>query len=513
MADNIIINFDDLKNGYCSIFGAEFNIHSLVETFSSNAIIIFQMYYFSHLSYIQEKYYGFFLGYIIYKLVRILTSYYQNFYIQKIKKFHMNSKYISMDIAYKKCMIISIVIQVLTFFPLKWLFMYIFSKVYLIKQNPNFIPYTTNKVGLYITIHFWAALFSCITNCLNSILSMFDYRIIITCFNILKLLINVLYSIYYTVTYGEEYFVRGLSYADVYGELVIMIFAIIVVKVVSPLSHNYLYFNYELLKMSLSSICEIFNMYEFFIYIFLHMYDELFIVLYAYNFIEFNDVTWYNFFFICFIFKNMIFKIERDDQTTFYLFKQKIVNNQYKNLQNSQSEAHNDKKVDINFLKWKLFIKYKIRNIIFLNSIYAAIYIIFYHLDGFSIVSIEKKNILAILILGIQGIAEQLGLFSKNVYMCLFPNFKGTTFLSILVFLTISISLFYFVHYANGSIEGILLVIYFTYYGLFIKMYSTVISAKEIDELYENKGKNKKNYSDDYKQNSSSDRIDLNLVK
>ena len=62
MVENDAITLDELKMGFTSVFETEFNIHSFLSTFLSNSIMIFQMYYYSDLPDLQEKYYGFFMG-------------------------------------------------------------------------------------------------------------------------------------------------------------------------------------------------------------------------------------------------------------------------------------------------------------------------------------------------------------------------------------------------------------------------------------------------------------------
>ena len=164
MVENDAITLDELKMGFTSIFETEFNIHSFLSTFLSNSIMIFQMYYYSDLPDLQEKYFGFFMGYIVYKFVQLLTSFYQSSYSIKIQQCYLNRKFEDMNSSYKKCLVMAIIIHVISYFPIKWIVMYIFTNTYLRKQNPDFVGGSIFKVGQYITIHFWAVLFGCLTN-------------------------------------------------------------------------------------------------------------------------------------------------------------------------------------------------------------------------------------------------------------------------------------------------------------------------------------------------------------
>ena len=248
MVENDLISLDELKGGFTTMFETEFNIHSFLAPFLSNAIMIFQMYYYSDLPDLQEKYYGFFMGYIVYKLVQLLTSYYQSSYSGKIQNFYLNRNYEGMNLSYKKCLIMSVIIHVISYFPIKWIVMYIFTNTYLTKQNPEFVGGSIFKVGQYITIHFWCVLFGCLTIALSQILSLLNYDKYVTYGNIIRIVVNIIFGIFYRKKYGDDYFVRGLSYADVIGELCVAIYLIIIQHMLNPLSQDYLSFNMEIVQ-------------------------------------------------------------------------------------------------------------------------------------------------------------------------------------------------------------------------------------------------------------------------
>ena len=180
MVENDLITFEELKTSFKSLFDREFNIHLFLSTFLSNGIMIFQMYYYSDLPDLQEKYYGFFMGYIVYKLCQLFTSYYQSTYSGKIQDYYIERNYLEMNVSYKKGLFMSVIIHIITYFPMKWIVMFIFTNTYLKKQNPEFVGGSIAKVGEYITIHFWAVLCGCLTNALTQILSLLNYNTYIT---------------------------------------------------------------------------------------------------------------------------------------------------------------------------------------------------------------------------------------------------------------------------------------------------------------------------------------------
>jgi hypothetical protein len=102
MAENDMINLEELKTSFSTLFQREFNIHLFLSPFLSNSIMIFQMYYYSDLPDLQEKYYGFFMGYIVYKLSQLFTSYYQSTYSTKTQDYYLNRKYLDMNYSFKK---------------------------------------------------------------------------------------------------------------------------------------------------------------------------------------------------------------------------------------------------------------------------------------------------------------------------------------------------------------------------------------------------------------------------
>ena len=191
MAENDMISLEELKTSFSTLFQREFNIHLFLSPFLSNSIMIFQMYYYSDLPDLQEKYYGFFMGYIVYKLSQLFTSYYQSTYSTKTQDYYLNRKYLDMNYSFKKGLLMSIIIHLITYFPMKWILMYIFTNTYLQKQNPIFVGGSIAKVGEYITIHFWAVLCGCLTNAIVQILSQLNYNTYITYGNIIRILVNI----------------------------------------------------------------------------------------------------------------------------------------------------------------------------------------------------------------------------------------------------------------------------------------------------------------------------------
>ena len=514
MVENDLITLDELKTGFTSMFETEFNIHSFLSTFLSNSIMIFQMYYYSDMPDLQEKYFGFFMGYIVYKLVQLLTSYYQSSYSGKIQTYYLNRKYVEMNVTYKKCLIMSIIIHAISYFPIKWLVMYIFTNTYLTKQNPDFVGGSIFKVGQYITIHFWAVLFGCLTNALSQILSLLNYDKYVTYGNIIRIAVNIIFGIFYRNKYGDDYFVRGLSYADVIGELVVGIYLIIIQNMLNPLSQDYLSFDMDIVQKAIKTFSEVLNLNNFIFYFLITFYDEIFMLLYVYLFVQNYEVAWYNFYFICFIFKNMFFKIPRNDQLTIFSFHKKLKNDSADNINPTQINYDFDSKsISNKNYEWMFFIKKKVITTLAMNIFMALVYIIFYLFKGFYIVDIQKHNLLVIILFGINGIIEQLGTFTKNTEMTIFLN--NQSFNAIWMGLGASFICYIFMYIFTHSMAGVVLVIYLTYYYIFFKFYPMVknsdmklinINMLLLTENEEQKNENSNNDTP----NTSFDRVDLN---
>ena len=519
MVENDLITLDELKGGFTTMLETEFNIHSFLTPFLSNGIMIFQMYYYSDMPDLQEKYFGFFMGYIVYKLVQLLTSYYQSSYSGKIQNFYLNRNYEGMNLSYKKSLIMSIIIHAISYFPIKWIVMYIFTNTYLTKQNPNFVGGSIFKVGQYITIHFWAVLFGCLTNALSQILSLLNFDKYVTYGNIIRIAVNIIFGVFYRKKYGDDYFVRGLSYADVIGELCVGIYLIIMQNMLNPLSQDFLSFNMEIVQNAIKTFSDVLNINGFIVYFLLNFYDEIFMLLYVYLFVKEYEVSWYNFYFICFIFKNMFFKIPRNDQLNIYTFHKKLHSSSIDNINPSQLNYDFDSRSQTNKnYEWMFFIKKKVTNILALNISMAIIYLLFYLFKGFQIVDITKQNILVIILFGINGIIEQLGLFIKNVETFIFLD--NQSFIALCMGVGASFLCFIIMYLIVHSMAGVVLVIYLTYYYIFFKFYPLVKNADmkiinmNVASLTENNGQEQKNDTN-YTPNSSFDRIDLdiNLIK
>ena len=164
------------------------------------------------------------------------------------------------------------------------------------------------------------------------------------------------------------------------------------------------------------------------------------------------------------------------------------------------------------------FIKKKVINILALNISMAIIYLLFYLFKGFQIVDITKQNILVIILFGINGIIEQLGLFIKNVETFIFLD--NQSFNALCLGVGASFLCFIIMYLIGHSMAGVVLVIYLTYYYIFFKFYPLVKNADmkiinmNVASLTEKNGQEQKNDSN-YTPNSSFDRIDLdiNLIK
>ena len=516
MVENDMITIDELKGGFQAIFETEFNIHNFLTPFLSNGIMIFQMYYYSDMPDLQEKYFGFFMGYIVYKLVQLLTSYYQSSYSGKIQNFYLNRNYEGMNLSYKKSLIMSIIIHAISYFPIKWIVMYIFTNTYLTKQNPNFVGGSIFKVGQYITIHFWAVLFGCLTNALSQILSLLNYDKYVTYGNIIRIAVNIIFGVFYRNKYGDDYFVRGLSYADVIGELCVGIYLIIIQNMLNPLSQDYLSFNMEIIQNAIKTYNEVLNLNGFIFYLLLNFYDEIFMLLYVFLFVKEYEVTWYNFYFICFIFKNMFFKIPRNDQLTIYTFYKKLHNDSMDNINPAPFNYDFDSKSQTNKnYEWMFFIKKKVINTLSLNIFMALIYILFYLFKGFHIVDITKQNFLVIILFGINGIIEQLGLFIKNVET--FIILKTQSFNALWMGVGVSFICFIIMYLVTHSMAGVVLVIYLTYFYIFFKYYPIVKNTdmKLINmnvDLLTDKNDDEQKIDNNSTPNSSFDRVDMNSI-
>ena len=504
MAESDMITLDELKSSFQSLFSKEFNIHLFLSTFLSNAIMIFQMYYYSDMDDLQEKYYGFFMGYIVYKLCQLFTSYYQSSYTPQVQNYYLNRNYLEMNNTYKKGLLMSIIIHVVSYFPMKWFLMFIFTNTYLKKQNPEFVGGSISKVGEYITIHFWAVLFGCLTSALNQILSLLNYNTYITYGNIIRIGFNICFGIFYRKKYGDIYFITGLSYADVLGELCVGIYLIIIQHIINPLSQDYLTFNLDMIKSSFGTLIDALNIYKFILYFLMNFYDEIFMLLYVFFFIEKYDITLYNFFFICFIFKNMFFKIPRNDGLNITSFLKKLLDESSENLSINQSDYEFDAKSQTNKgYEWKLYFKTKVSNILALNIFISIIYIFFYLLKGFSLVKIYYTNFLVIILFALNGIIEQLALFVKTVENCIKDS--NQILIDILIGLGGSIIAFILMFWMTSNMAGVTLVIYLTYYFLFFRLYSF---GKNYDIMIINfnryvKNNNEKKDEDNYDERSS----------
>ena len=81
-----------------------------------------------------------------------------------------------------------------------------------------------------------------------------------------------MFSVNYALLYGDNYFVTGLSYADVFGELCTAIYLSVIQYIVDPLSQNYFSFNLTVIKSSFQTLFDVINLYSFIFYFLINFY-------------------------------------------------------------------------------------------------------------------------------------------------------------------------------------------------------------------------------------------------
>ena len=283
----------------------------------------------------------------------------------------------------------------------------------------------------------------------------------------------------------------------------------------NPLTQDLMQINFNYIKNIWSYIVESFDIYGFVFWILNNFYDEIFMLLYVFFFVSNYDITWYNFYFISFILKNMFFRSARNDQMEVYNFYNNLNRNAMDNFNPSSlsydfdSEAKNDK----NFA-WMFFIKRKIITILALNIFLGIIFIIFYLVHGYYIVQIKKSNFFTIFLFAINGIIEELGLFVKNVEGCVFQN--SQIFNAYGLGLIISIVAYAILFFISKSMSGVVLVMYLTYYFIFFKFFPVIKNTdmKLINlKMQINIDNNEKSDKVEDTPDSSFERIDVNLIK
>ena len=164
--------------------------------------------------------------------------------------------------------------------------------------------------------------------------------------------------------------------------------------------------------------------------------------------------------------------------------------------------------------EWMFFIKRKVTNILALNIFIAIVYVVFYLSNGFYIVDIKKQNLFVIILFGINGIIEQLGIFMKNSEMTIFKDNNSIN--AVYMGTAVSFICFIFMYLFTHSMAGVVLVIYLTYYYIFFKFYPRVKNSdmKVIDMhsllMTDDEEQNNENENIDTP-NTSFNRVDPNL--
>ena len=130
------VKYEDVKVEIESLFTKAFNFESFLMSFLSQLTIIVQIYYFSSYDNFYSKLYIFSICCVYFKILSVITTYFQTYLSELLSQYFIEKKYYEMGDVFKKSLVMTEIINVIVYYPLKWFVLDIFlTKVLTQKLN------------------------------------------------------------------------------------------------------------------------------------------------------------------------------------------------------------------------------------------------------------------------------------------------------------------------------------------------------------------------------------------
>jgi hypothetical protein len=214
--ENVKVNIKNIIENFC--------IHSFFQHFLENSIPLIQIYYFIDVDF-QNNYNKtnikneslfciFCLSLISLQMIYSFSNFIHEITFQKFSKYFLDKKYYDLGDLFRKVVIITEILNVIFYFPLI-LTIYYFLKMFLFYDNLILL----SKIYDYHYINFFALMFYCFSNPLSNMLYVFKSQSITDLNFFFKFVVNVTFCRYFKKKSPYWYFMNGIAFANVFGEI------------------------------------------------------------------------------------------------------------------------------------------------------------------------------------------------------------------------------------------------------------------------------------------------------
>ena len=471
------VKYEDVKVEIKSLFTKAFNFESFLMSFLSQLTIIVQIYYFSSYDNFYSKLYIFSICCVYFKILSVITTYFQTYLSELLSQYFIEKKYYEMGDVFKKSIVMTEIINVIVYYPLKWFVLDIFlTKVLTQKLNysveNDLSTYGKEKINQFLFMNFFVLLISTVGNLLCDVLMTFEAKMIINLNSVLKFVINVFFCKWFGKKSNQYLFVKGICYANIISEGVSLLFVFLTQKIKNPYPQAWTQFNLQLFTgQSFKSLLGSFDIFNFASFIILFLYEDIFLVLFALTSITSDkekSIENYILFFGMLLIKNLLFKLKQKDKEEILSYYHSLSDTgNGDSLYNKLSYEYDSTNQRNKNYEWILFIKTKIIGTIAINLVIAIIYLIFYFFNGFSLIKINESNMLANIFLSVNALVQQTALVVLNLFECLLKR-STLTYLGLGFGLSIAGYFLVFLIFSK-SLAFTVLLMYITFYVIYIR--------------------------------------------
>lgn len=470
------VKYEDVKVEIKSLFTKAFNFEAFLQSFLSQLTIIVQIYYISSYQNFYSKLFIFSICCIYFKILSSITTYFQNWLGEKLSQNYIEKKYYEMGDIFKKALVINQIINIVVYFPLKFLLNILLTKFLMQKLNYsdelNLSSYGMDKLNDYLLLNFFTLLMNTGNNLLCDVLMTFEAKTVLNLNSGLKFVINIFCLKIFSKQNDEYLFVNGICYSNLISEGVSIIFLFLTQKIKNPNPQAWAQFNLQIFTgQSYKTLLSNFDVFDFLSSTLLFLYEDIFLLLFSLTVVTSNkteSIENYILFFGMILIKDLLFKIKQKDKEQILSYYHSLCDSAGgDSLYNKLSYEYDSTNQKNKNYEWMMFIKTKIIGTAAVNIVIAVVYLLFYFLNGFTLLKINETNFIANIILSINAIVQQTSICVLNIFVCLL---KRNTIIYLGIGFGLSVGCYFVVYLIFAkSLSLTILVMYITFYVVYLR--------------------------------------------
>lgn len=483
LGDFTDVKYEDIKIEMKSVLNT-FSIEKYLQSFCHTLVFIGQIYFFSKAEDFLSKFFLYIISLITLRLLFSATNYFQLVISQEISTLFCIKNYYEIGNLFKKAILVAECLNVILYFPFKFLFQFLLNILILNKAPLSTIltipiDICKEKLRTFLYLNFYSLLMYSVNSILSDIIFTFQMKSIININSIIRVVVNITVCHYFNKKSPDNYFMNGIAYANILTDAFSLIFLMFLQHIKNPYPQAWVQFNLQIFSFSsFRSIFSLFDYANFLSYIILHSWDDFFILIYSCISLTQESIQTLLILFSLMLFKHLFFYIKRKDKEEIIEYYQQLEGNSSTSMFNKLSYEYDSPNQGTkgNF-QWMMFIKTKLMGTIVINFIIGIIYVLFYLFGGFKVL---KQEILGwwyiIPFYAFNAIAEQCSYQMKGIREYLL---KKNSLIFILI--AFAISLMGFVLFKIFFGDYFIMLILGLHAGYYFLLYKFYPEIKNVD--------------------------------